>query len=616
MIGSQTRWKGAGAPHQRGAMQTRQLLLGMACLGVAAVATVVETATAQQMTAVAPAPEQSAEDDPPSLLGSYLAARFAREQRDTAAAADFYSKALSRDPENELLIEQTFLMEATEGDWVRAIELAQILVANQSTHRMARLVLGLNAFKTGNYEAADQHFRAASSGPIGELTASLARAWVKLAIGDVDGALALLNTKQQAEWAQFYVRYHRALIADLGRRPSEARKAYDLVFKMDARTPRTAMAYAQHLAKNGNLKLAKAILREHLSKTGGDGHPTSRDLYNRLNAGEKVSLIVNTVEEGMAEVFYGLGEALTGEGGVSIGALYLQMALYLRPDFPFALAALANVYETTKRHEEAIAVYERIPPGTPLETSVEIRKAINLNLLERTDEAKALLDKLLEKKPDDLRVLDAIGTILRGRKRYEEAIEYYTRAIKLIDKPEKRHWVYWYARGTCYERIKQWPKAEADLQKALQLNPDEPLVLNYLGYSWIDQNQNLKKGLELIEKAVALKPDDGYIVDSLGWAHYKLGNYEEAVRFLERAVELRPEDPVLNDHLGDALWRVDRKREARYQWQHALTLNPEPEEVEKIKAKLKNGLPDEPAAETPAKSRQAARDARSEKQAR
>jgi Flp pilus assembly protein TadD len=180
---------------------------------------------------------------------------------------------------------------------------------------------------------------------------------------------------------------------------------------------------------------------------------------------------------------------------------------------------------------------------------------------------------------------------MRARKRYAEAVDYYTQAIALIPKPEKRHWTYWYARGTSYERINKWPLAEADLQKALQLYPEQPLVLNYLGYSWIDQNRNLKQGMALIEKAVALKPDDGYIVDSLGWAHYRLGNFKEAVRYLERAVELRPEDPVLNDHLGDALWQVGRQREARYQWEQALTLKPEPEEVDKIKKKLQKGLP-------------------------
>ena len=172
-----------------------------------------------------------------------------------------------------------------------------------------------------------------------------------------------------------------------------------------------------------------------------------------------------------------------------------------------------------------------------------------------------------------------------------EAVEYYTRAIALIDKPEAKHWSYYYARGTSYERLKKWPLAEADLQRALQLSADQAMVLNYLGYSWIDQNRNLKQGLALIEKAVKQKPDDGYIVDSLGWAYYRLGNFKEAAKHLERAVELRPEDPILNDHLGDAYWRVGREREARFQWDQALTLKPEPEDAEKIKKKLQKGLP-------------------------
>jgi Flp pilus assembly protein TadD len=200
----------------------------------------------------------------------------------------------------------------------------------------------------------------------------------------------------------------------------------------------------------------------------------------------------------------------------------------------------------------------------------------------------------------ELEVLDALGNIMRAHKRYGEAVQYYDRAIALVAKPDKRHWGYFYARGTCYERVKNWPAAEADLQKAMTLVPDQPLVLNYLGYSWIDQGKNLKQGMALIEKAVALKPDDGYIVDSLGWAHFRQGNYKEAVRYLERAVELKPDDSVLNDHLGDALWRVGREREARFQWDQALSLKPEPEDLEKIKKKLESGL-EAPAQAAPEK---------------
>jgi Flp pilus assembly protein TadD len=180
---------------------------------------------------------------------------------------------------------------------------------------------------------------------------------------------------------------------------------------------------------------------------------------------------------------------------------------------------------------------------------------------------------------------------MRSHKRYAEAADYYGRAIALIGKPEARHWTFFYARGTCYERLKKLPQAEADLLRSLKLSADQPLTLNYLGYTWIDHNRNLRKGLAFIEKAVRLKPDDGYVVDSLGWAHYRLGNFQEAVKYLEQAVSLRPEDPTLNDHLGDAYWRVDRDREARFQWEQALKLNPEPDEAAKMKEKLQKGLP-------------------------
>jgi Flp pilus assembly protein TadD len=246
-------------------------------------------------------------------------------------------------------------------------------------------------------------------------------------------------------------------------------------------------------------------------------------------------------------------------------------------------------------------VYDRIPKGSPLQLNIDIRKALNLNQLERVDDAQKLLDDVANLNPQDIRPLDALGNIMRSHKRYGEAAEYYTRAIALIGKPEPKHWSYYYSRGTCYERLKKWPLAEADLQQALKLSPDQALVLNYLGYSWIDQNRNLKQGLALIEKAVRQKPDDGYIVDSLGWAYFRLGNFREATKHLERAVELRPEDPVLNDHLGDAYWRVGREREARFQWEQALTLKPEPEDAEKIKKKLQKGLP------TPVLSRQVKR---------
>lgn len=639
-----------------------------------------------------------------SLVGSYLAGRLARAENDPDDAAAFYRATLEHDPENELLLEQAFQLEVSRADWPRAFKLANQLVGVQKQNRLAQLALAVNDFKNGDYKKSEDHFKRAGSGPIGELTSALAIAWVKYAEGDVTGALAELDMPKQAEWAQFYLRYHRALIADLAGRKQDARIAYERTARQDARTLRTALAYARHAINAGDRKLALSIIKEQVDKSQGDGHPLLRSLRDSIESGGKVPLIVDSAAEGMAEVFYGLGEALIGEGAAGIGVIYLQTALYAEPNHQFALAALANAYEANKQYSDAIDAYNRIPASSPLSVAVEIRKALNLNSLDRVDEARDTLTRLLngparqagddaaksqspgtaaiddtpfkgslslsdrgdqvkklqealqragypmgtidgafgestlkavrdfQKKsgmtvdgvvgkgtyaailkaqgsgPDEaseagprpqlstgdkLEILDSLGNILRARKLYAEAIPYYDQALALVDKPDKRHWVYYYARGTSYERLKNWPAAEADLEKALALYPDQPLILNYLGYSWIDQGRNLKEGMAHIEKAVALKPDDGYIVDSLGWAHYKQGNFKEAVRYLERAVELKPDDAVLNDHLGDALWRVGREREARYQWDQALSLKPEPEDLEKIRKKIETGLTNE-----------------------
>jgi tetratricopeptide (TPR) repeat protein len=428
------------------------------------------------------------------------------------------------------------------------------------------------------------------------MASNIARAWNRQADGRTKEALELLEPSKQPDWALRFYRYHKALLLDVAGRSAEARSAYERLYKADATVLRTTLAYAQHAANAGDGRTALTILRGNLERARGDGHPMVRTLLQHVEAGEPSQLLVSNASEGLAEMFYGLGEALTGEGGIGPGTMFLQFALFLEPKMPFALATLANVYESTKKYERAISAYDRVPKGTPLDGAIEIRKAMNLNSLERVEEAKQLLEAAADRDPSDLKPLDALGTLMRGHKRFDEAVGYYTRAINLIQKPDTRHWSYFYARGTSHERMKRWPQAETDLQTALKLSPDQPLVLNYLGYSWIDQGRNLKQGMTLIEKAVRLKPDDGYIVDSLGWAHYKQGNFREAVKHLERAVEIRPEDPVLNDHLGDAYWRVGREREARFQWEQALTLKPEPEDAEKIGKKLKAGLPPLPQA--------------------
>ena len=531
--------------------------------------------------------------EPGTLLGNYLAGRVARGDHDTAAAADFYSRALAEDPNNELILEQAFLLETAAANWGRAVELARELVKVEPSHRIAQFLLGCEAFKRGDYKEADEHFAAARQGPIADLTSSLARAWVQQASGKTDQAFATLDTLSDADWAQFYQRYHRALIADVAGKRELARVAFAQAFKKNPATLRVADAYARHAVNSNNRKLAKQTLKTHIAKSAQ--HPLSTALLNDIEAGKTPPLLVTNPTDGLAEVFYGIGDALAGEGGLDMGIIFLQFALYLEPDFPLAQVALAEAYDTAKRYDLELAAFGNINEDSPLWLNVQIQKALALNSLERVDDAKALLEKIIAKNPKDIRPYDALGNILRSHERYAEARDYYSRAIALIGKPTKDNWTLYYARGVCNERLKDWPQAEADLKRALELSPDESPVLNYLGYTWVDQSQNLKTAMDYIRKAVKLKPDDGYYIDSLGWAYYRLGNVQSAVEHLERAVELRPDDPVINDHLGDAYWRTGRKLEAKYQWQQSLTLKPDKDLIATIDKKLKDGLADAPA---------------------
>src|SRR6266852_5599164 len=258
-------------------------------------------------------------------------------------------------------------------------------------------------------------------------------------------------------------------------------------------------------------------------------------------------------------------------------------------------AAATAVYEAfDKKPAMAIKVYERMPASSPLKRNAQIQLATNLDAADRSDEAIKILKGVTAEDGKDIEAVMALGNIERGRKKFADCVQTYSQGIDVLPQGnDKANWIYYYYRGICEERSKQWSKAETDMRKALELQPEQPHVLNYLGYSWIDQGINLDEGMKMIKRAVDQRPDDGYIVDSLGWAYYRIGSYEDAVKNLERAIDLKPEDPTINDHLGDAYWRIGRTLEAKFQWAHARDLKPEPEELPKIEAKMENGLPDD-----------------------
>jgi len=389
--------------------------------------------------------------------------------------------------------------------------------------------------------------------------------------------------------------FHAALIADLLRSETGASGRYRTAYEKAGSSLRVVQAYGNFLERQGNKDEARKVYGQFLAVS--QRNPLVREQLDQLNAGRQPRPFIGSANEGAAEALFSLASALSDEQSIDIALVYAQLALMLKPDFAVARTLLGEIYEDIQRHDLAIEVYEKVKETSVLRASAEIQIATNLDALGKSDQAIEELRKLVEREPGNYDAQLSLGNVLRSHEKWTEAAEAYTNAIAALGSSfGKKQWSLLYFRGISYERAGAWEKAEADFRKALEFEPEQPQVLNYLGYSLIDKGRNLSEALEMVKKAVELRPNDGYIVDSLGWAYYKLGDYEESVKQLERAVELRPEDPVINDHFGDALWRVGRRLEAKFQWQHAKDNKPEPKDLANIERKINEGLGDLPKA--------------------
>ena len=524
-----------------------------------------------------------------NAAGNYLAARHAGIERDAGAAASYYLNVLKSDPKNPELLSRAFLSVLTNGDIDAASKLADKLLAVDKNDRIARLVLGVRALKARQYSLARQDFSQSVHGPVTDLAAALLTAWARDGAGDPHAAVDEMDKLAGPDWYGVFRDLHAGMIFDLANIKKEAGKRYESAYKADPTALRTVQAYGRYLSRNGGKAPALKVY-EDFNKQLPD-HPLVTAEIKQITDGDKLPPLVDSAQAGAAEALYGIGASIGRRGGEDLALIYLQLALYLQPSHGMALLSLADLYETLKKPDLAIKVYDRIPASSPLHRSAEIQSALDLDALDKSDDAKKRLAKVIADHPKDTEALMALGNIERERKDFATCGQTYSKAIDTIPTPGKSNWVLFYFRGICYERSNQWPKAEADMQKALALYPDQPLVLNYLGYSWVDKGLHLDQGMDMIRHAVEQRPDDGYIVDSLGWAYFRTGNYDEAVKELERAVLLKPDDPTINDHLGDAYWRVGRTLEAHFQWAQAKDFKPEPDELAALEKKLKNGLP-------------------------
>ena len=521
------------------------------------------------------------------MFATYLSARFAAQQHDMPQAARFYTEALRSDPANPNLLALAFFYSATAGHLEAAGRLAQRVVAETPDDRAARMALAVVAFHHKDYAAVRRNLAASAKGPFTVLTVSLFDAWAAAAMGDKAAVAADIKTLAAQSGAEGVAAFHAALIADfMGLQ--DAGSLYARAAMAGSRSPRVVEAFGRYLERQG--RAADATRLYESIRVEPALAPVADAGLARIAKGEKPAPLVTSAEEGAAEGLFGIAASLSDGGSADISILYLRMALYLRPDLTLAKILLADRFEQIGKYEEAVAIYEGIDRSSPYYRMAAVEAALNETRLNHNDKAIESLKALAATGPMDADTWIALGDAYRSDNRFAEAIDAYDHAQKALGTPAKKDWPLFYARAMAEDRAGQWDKAEADVHAGLKLSPDQPELLNYLGYSWVDRGEHIEEALAMLEKARSLRPNDGYIVDSVGWAYYRLGRYDEAARTLETAVLLVPGDPTINDHLGDALWKAGRRMEARFQWNHALAFSPETDEKNNLEEKLRRGL--------------------------
>jgi tetratricopeptide (TPR) repeat protein len=524
-----------------------------------------------------------------TLFGEYLAGRHAQETRDYATAAEFFEEALQQDPGSPELISRTFLMEASEGRFDRARALAEKELKLDPSDAIAELILLIDRLKAGDKAGALARAEALPAEGVHRLLGPLARAWTRMATGDLAGADAALRQLEKFNGVAPLEYYQLGLLYDFAGQPDKAEENFKKTLEVTGQLNwRLTDAIANFYARHGRADEAGALYQKFIKENSGS------ELAESVLPREPVeppAPLIGTAEEGLAEALFDLASVVNQPETIDLSLVYDRSALELSPHLALAQLLLSDVLSAQNKPEASLAILAQIPPASPYSWSARLRVVADLEMLGRTEEAIAQLRDLSAEAPMRAGAEMQLGDLLRAKKRFTEAVEAYDEAIRRLQAagmPER--WSLYYSRGIALERSGEWKESETDLLHALELKPDQPLVLNYLGYSWIDRGENLDRGLKMIEKAVELRPEDGYIVDSLGWAHYRLGDYPSAVQYLEKAIELVPEDPTINDHLGDAYWQSGRPNEARFQWRRALQFGPEEDEIKPIEAKLDRGL--------------------------
>lgn len=527
-----------------------------------------------------------------SVAGPYLAARAAAMQSDFEQAASYFTQALARDPGNVALMESAVVAQLALGRLDRAAPIAVAMDSAGAISQVGQVVLTTQKIVEGDYAGLLEDIE--EDRRIGPLVDGLVEAWALIGTGEVNAALERFDTIAEQAGLQGFALFHKAMaLASVG-----DFEGADAIFSNDLtrsvlQTRRGVLARVEILSQLDREEEALELIQTMFA---GATDPEIDLMIGQLAEDKPIPFThVSSVSDGFAEVFFSVAAALRGEAGPEYTILYAQVARILRPDHTDALLLTAELFEALEQYDAAIGIYKEVQPTDPAYHAAELGRADALRRSDRPEASIEVLEQLTRSHGELATVHSSLGDVLRQQDRFAEAAVAYTRAIDINEETGRDSWFLYYARAISQERQGNWQEAEADFRSALEINPDQPQVLNYLGYSLVEKKTKLDEALEMIERAVAASPDSGYIIDSLGWALYRLGRYEEAVPHMERAVALMAVDPVVNDHLGDVYWAVGRYREAEFQWTRALSFvdtsdSGEDTDPDRIRRKLEVGL--------------------------
>ncbi|MDX2073663.1 MAG: tetratricopeptide repeat protein [Alphaproteobacteria bacterium] len=525
--------------------------------------------------------------------GSYLSSRFARQSGDVDAAILYLARALEKNPDSVELAGQLLTMQVAKGDMASALFTAHRLQEKKTGNPLVSLLIAIDLVKKQDYARASTTLGEAFDTTNGQLWLPLVDAWIDAGKGKLKQALTIEEMPVSVGRAASIMNYHLALLNAYSGFTKDAALNFNEAIENPETAPLRVIQYIQSFNRK---------------------HPETKDLRDIVDKyeaarGKLIALEspIDNPADGIAEVLYTMGNVMQISGVHHDAMIYIQLARHLRPDFYLATFNLAEILSEDESYKRASDLLATIPVTSQYAFRAALKNAVILDHMGNTAEALDVLASLAANRPQSADPWIARGDVLRGQKRFLEASIAYSEAIARSGTPlAMKSWPLLYARGACFERLDRWSDAKADLQKALDLNPDQPDVLNYLGYGLLVRGEALADAKAMLEKAIALSPNDPQIIDSMGWALYIDGQYHEALPYLERAVELLPNDATVNDHLGDNYWRLGRKSEARFQWERALTFQPEAEEAKQINTKLVSGLPEIKAPDSAKKSTKSA----------